>query len=145
MIQFFGRLFLENQVAISIHTQNLEQSGNKLLERFSTSGDTPQSRKTLRHIIAIERWGTSRLRMLLGEKPFASDSSREYYPPEQSAWNTLLDDLKRTRQELIALAPFLEGKQQKAKHDMFGEISAKAWLKYLNFHANAEASRVRAG
>ncbi|MFN3265428.1 MAG: hypothetical protein ACK41E_01180 [Deinococcales bacterium] len=129
---------------MATHAQHLEQSGNKLFERFSSIGDTPQSRKTLRHIIAIERWGTSRLRMLLGEKPFVLDSSRDYYPPEQSAWNVLLDDLKTTRKDLITLVPFLEGKTQKVAHNMFGELSARAWLKYLNFHSNAEAMRVRA-
>jgi hypothetical protein len=143
MIKFFGRLFLENPTPIATHQHNLEQSGQKLLARFSQAGDTPQSRKTLRHIVAIERWGTNRLRMLLGEKPFVQDSSQNFYPPETSAWNVLLEDLKTTRRELVALVPFLEGSNQKVDHNMFGDLSAKAWLKYLNFHANAEASRVR--
>jgi hypothetical protein len=145
MIKFFGRLFLENSTPIATHQHTLEQSGQKLLARFAGAGDTPQSRKTLRHIVAIERWGTNRLRMLLGEKPFAQDSSQQHYPPENSAWNVLLEDLKTTRHELVKLVPFLDGTSQKVDHTMFGDLSAKAWLKYLNFHANAEASRVRVG
>jgi hypothetical protein len=145
MIQFFGRLFLENSTSIATHAKNLEVSGQSLFERYAQAGDTAQSRKVLRHVIAIERWGINRLRMLLGEKPFAEDSSKGYYPPENSAWNALLDDFKTTRQELVALAPFLEGTSKKVAHNMFGEISAKAWLKYLGFHANTESSRVKVG
>jgi hypothetical protein len=143
MIKFFGRLFLENSTPIATHQHTLEQAGQKLLARFAQAGDTAQSRKTLRHIVAIERWGTNRLRMLLGEKPVVQDSSQNYYPPETSAWNVLLEDLKTTRHELVVLVPFLDDKSQKVAHNMFGDLSAKAWLKYLNFHANAEASRVK--
>jgi hypothetical protein len=145
MMQFFGKLFLENSTSTATHAKNLETSGQSLLERYAQAGDTAQSRKTLRHVIAIERWGISRLRMLMGEKPFAQDSSQGYYPSENSAWNALLDDFKTTRRELVALAPFLEGTNQKVAHNMLGELSAKAWLKYLTFHANAESSRVRVG
>jgi hypothetical protein len=51
MMQFFGKLFLENSTSTATHAKNLETSGQSLLERYAQAGDTAQSRKTLRHVI----------------------------------------------------------------------------------------------
>ncbi len=143
MLKFFAGLFLENQVSTTTYAQKLEGSGSRILQRFETIGENPSSRKILAHIVAIERWGLNRLRVLLGEKPLVMDSSKAYSPPQNSAWNSLLTDFKETRRELVALTPFLEDAKGKVAHNMMGDLSAKAWLRYLEFHASAESSKVR--
>ncbi len=40
-----------------------EASGKTILTRLANKADTPQNRKKLRHIIGIERWGQSRLKV----------------------------------------------------------------------------------
>ena len=143
MIKFFSSLFLENQVPTAVYVQKLENSGLKIVQRFEKAGESPNSRKILSHIVAIERWGLNRLRVLLNEKPLVMDSSRAYSPAKESAWNSLLADFKETRRELVALTPFLEDTKGKVAHNMMGDLSAKAWLKYLQFHASAESSKIR--
>ncbi len=142
-MKFFASLFLENKTPLSTHAQKLKTSGDKLLARYTELGDTPKSRELLRHVVAIERWGTNRLRVLLGEKPLVLDSSKSYYSPESSAWNVLLTELRDTRHELVELVPFFEGNNNKVAHNMMGGLSARAWLKYLEFHANAETGRLK--
>ena len=134
---------MENKIPLSTHTSKLRDNGAKLEAYFARAGDTPTSRRVLRHIVAIERWGLNRLRMLLGEKPLQLDSSQAYYPAETIAWNVLLTDFKDVRRELVALIPFLESTTNKVAHNMMGNLSPRAWLKYLDFHANAESSKVR--
>ncbi len=143
MLKFLAGLFLENQVSTGVYVQKLEGSGAKIVQRCEKAGESPASRKTLAHIVAIERWGLNRLRVLLNEKPLVMDSSQAYYPPKDSAWNSLLADFKETRRELVALTPLLEAAKGKVAHNMMGDLSAKAWLKYLEFHANTESSKIR--
>jgi hypothetical protein len=143
MIKFFAPLFLENSVPLTAYAQKLEFNGAKLEAHFKQAGDNPTSRRVLRHIVAIERWGLNRLRMLLKEKPLQMDSSQAHYPLESSAWSVLLTDFKDVRRELVALTPFLESATNKVAHNMMGDLSPRAWLKYLDFHANAESSKVR--
>jgi hypothetical protein len=143
MIKFFAPMFLENKIPLSIHADKLRDNGAKLEAYFAQAGDTPTSRRVLRHIVAIERWGLNRLRMLLGEKPLQMDSSQAFYPLESIAWSVLLTDFKDVRRELVTLTPFLESVNGKVAHNMMGDLSSRAWLKYLDFHANAESKRVR--
>ena len=143
MIKFFAPFFLENSVPLTTYAQKLEFNGAKIEAYFARAGDTPVSRRVLRHIIAIERWGLNRLRMLLKEKPLQMDSSQAHYPLETSAWSVLLTDFKDVRRELVALTPFLDSTTAKVAHNMMGDLSPRAWLKYLDFHANAESSKVR--
>jgi hypothetical protein len=143
MIKFFAPLFLENKISFSVHASKLRDNGAKLEAYFERAGDTPTSRRILRHIVAIERWGLSRLRMLLGEKPLQIDSSQDYYSPETIAWSVLLTDFKDVRHELVALIPFFESTTNKVAHNMMGDLSPRAWLKYLDLHANVGGSRVR--
>jgi hypothetical protein len=144
LMQLIAKLFLENKTPIAEHAKKLETSGAKVLERFDRAGDTETSRKTLVHIIAIERWGTNRLRVLAGEKPFERDENHAYKPAKESSWPELLEAFRTTRADLIGLAPKLEGETNKVMHNMMGELSGNAWLRYLETHANIESGRVKA-
>jgi hypothetical protein len=143
MMKLFAKIFLENNTPVAEHTKKLESNGAQLVERFTRLGDSDSSRRTLRHIVAIERWGTNRLRILLGEKPFERDDSNAYKPAQDASWPELLEVLKTTRADLVALAPRLEGKTNKVAHNAMGELSGRAWLKYLETHATLESKRVR--
>ncbi len=143
MMKLIAKLFLENNTPVAQHTKKLESNGTQLLEHFTRAGDTESSRRVLRHIVAIERWGTNRLRVLLGEKAFEQDGSRAYEPAIEATWPELLETLKTARADLVALAPRLEDKENKVPHNMMGELSGKAWLKYLNTHAGIESKRVK--
>jgi hypothetical protein len=148
VFQVAGKLFFENPARgkpYSALKTNLERSGAEILERFRQAGESELSRKQLRHITAIERWGTNRLRVLLNERPFERDENHAYKPSKDASWASLLEAFQATRAETIAVCDALERAQPTGTvaHNGLGEFSAKGWLGYLTSHANLESRRVR--
>jgi len=117
-----------------------------LLDRFRAAAAQPKAAPTLRHIVAIERWGQGRLRVALGDRPFVRDESGAYAPDPDAPLEQLLDDLRDARAETVALARRVaaEGRGDvQVDHNSLGPLTADGWLQYLNLHADFEAKRVR--
>jgi hypothetical protein len=125
-------------------TQTLNDSGEALHRDLERIEDTERNREQLRHIIAIERWGQSRLNVALGE-PFVQDESYAYKPSNTLAWSELKDVFIATRADSLSLAERLGSRNisQKVLHNQFGPISILAWLKYLESHARLESKKIR--
>lgn len=125
--------------------QKLAQDGEAIVQRIAAK-QTPQASTTLRHIIGIERWGQRRLQAALNE-PFVQDEYDGYQPGAADDWATLLDAFRTTRQATVALAQQLAATgitdQVVVPHNQFGPLPVRAWLSYLNTHANLESKRIR--
>lgn len=125
-------------------TSKLEQSAKNLNTRLQTIPDTQSNRNTLRHIIAIEKWGQRRLKVALGE-PLLDDENHTYKPSEQSSWEELKSLFGITRLETLAIARKLAKADplQTVPHNQFGPLSLLGWLRYLTTHAALESKRMR--
>jgi hypothetical protein len=122
----------------------LEKTGQTLTTRFSTLADTQKNRDTLRHIIAIEKWGQRRLGVALGEA-FVQDENHAYKPAEQSSWEELKSLFDITRLETLELAKTLSSVNlsQTVPHNQWGPLSVLGWLRYLTTHASLEGKRLK--
>ncbi len=129
-------------------SSQLESSKAKLNERLANVNDTSANRTLLRHIIGIERWGQRRLRVALGETPVL-DEYDDYQPSADLSWADLRNALSTTRQETVTLARQLGASSVdsslKVRHNDFGPLSLRGWLRYLNTHANIESQRFKKG
>ena len=129
------------------HIKALERSGDVLFKQLETLSDTPDNHKVLAHIITLERWGTHRVRVLLGEA-FVRDTSSDFAPDPDLSWDDLRQEFADTRQELLEVAQALEALGSRAKgfqveHNQFGPISGAGWLRYLNTHAFLESKKFK--
>lgn len=126
--------------------QQFEQSGRHLLERAEAVDDSDMNRKVMSHIIGIERWGQSRLKVGLGE-PFIKDEYNDYRPARDADWETLKGQFAKTRSETTALLGQIEAKSvdtsTKVVHNQHGRISLKGWMRYLDMHAGLESKRLK--
>jgi hypothetical protein len=142
-----GQLLVEMPVAFSPlerQIKALETSGNALAKQLETVPDSAENHKILAHIITIERWGTRRLKVVLGEA-FVRDASSDHAPDPDLSWDDLRQLFAETRQELLEVA---QGLGQRAKgfpveHNQFGPLSGAGWLRYLNVHAFIESRQFK--
>jgi len=126
--------------------ERLEASLNSLTARYAAAADEAKAAKTLRHVIGIERWGQRRLRVALGDVAYERDEHHAYKPPDDLPLGALVDELRATRAETVALARRVaaEGKEGVAvEHNGIGPLTAAAWLRYLRQHGDLESWRVR--
>ena len=142
-------LFVENPAQKKSFAQlqaNLEKSKTIIETRVikTASQNLEQHRATLRHIIGIERWGTERLKVALGEA-FKSDGQKDYHPDSSLDLTQLLQEFTKTRLETLRVAKLLESANSsiKIEHNNFGPISVKGWLGYLNVHGEIESRKLR--
>ncbi len=149
VLKLVAPLFIENPAQKQSFTQlmaKLEKSQGLIATRINAvkPQNLEKHRATLRHIIGIERWGTERLKVALGEA-FKPDGQKNYHPDPNSDFTALLEDFKNTRLETLRIAKLVEQQNPSAKieHNGFGELSIKGWLQYLNFHASSESLRLR--
>jgi hypothetical protein len=142
VFKFIAGLFFENPSKHKSFAQlrfALEQGSSVIESQLEVCKPNPE---LLRHIIAIEAWGQNRLRSSIGEVPFELDRSGKYAPDVGIGWSELRSSFRKTRQTTLDLLDRLEAANPTpVAHNQFGPISAKAWIWYLNTHANLEAKR----
>jgi hypothetical protein len=149
IFRFLAQWFIErpaNKRTVAELISRLERSSGPIIERATTVTDTPANRKQLRHIIGIERWGQRRLRAFLGEPP-PHDEYDGYQPADSLTLAELTSAFQQTRQETLALARQAEAAgvppTAKVAHNAAGDFSLRAWLGYLNSHAEMESKRLK--
>jgi len=124
----------------------LELSAKLMDERLKSCLDSPNNRRLLCHVVGIERWGQRRLRVALGE-PFLAEEYDHYRPSMERTWHNLMDEWNTTRQSTLALAKDLSQpstlQELKIAHNMYGPLSLKGWLRYLDIHASSEGKRIK--
>ncbi len=126
--------------------EKLAANGESLSHRLEKYPDSERNRQVLNHIIGIEQWGQSRLRVGLGE-PFKEEEYDTYRPSRSRSWEQLKAEFRMTRKRTVALAEALDDSQvdqfMKVKHNRYGMITLGAWLRYLDMHANLESKRMK--
>ncbi|WP_420630214.1 DinB family protein [Candidatus Leptofilum sp.] len=142
-------LFLERpakKLTMSAWGEKLTASGEAIGQKLDKIPDSQSNRQMLSHIIGIEQWGQSRLRVGLGE-PFKEEEYDGYRPSQNRSWEQLKTEFRIVRRKTVALAEELDNKQadqfMTVKHNQFGEISLGAWLRYLDFHTSRESKRIK--
>ena len=117
----------------------LEASGQRISQKLVEKHPYKFTYWNLRHIIGIEKWGQSRLRVALGE-PFVFDEYDDYRPSNGLSWNELQDEFAQTRAETLALISEIRDNDSyhsyRILHNEFGELSVDSWLFYLRIHAD---------
>ncbi|MBK8902348.1 MAG: DinB family protein [Anaerolineaceae bacterium] len=150
MFQRFLRHFLLERPGqkwtMSAWGEKLTASGEKIERRLQKAPDSERNRQVLSHIVGIELWGQSRLRVGLGE-PFKEDDYDSYRPSRSRTWEQLKAEFRLVRKKSVALAEALDDNMvdqfMKVKHNRYGMITLGAWLRYLDMHANAESKRIK--
>ena len=127
-------------------TQRLEEAEQSIEARLSGKNYTEFNHRVLSHIIGIERWGQSRLRVFLGD-PFTQDEYNGYRPARDMPWDELVGQFSATRSETISigrgLADASVAPDRPVLHNQLGPLSARAWLRYLQTQASREIMQVR--
>jgi hypothetical protein len=142
-----GRLLFERQAKGKTGIQfaeDLERSGRELMARFQSAAETERNHGVLTHIIGIEKWCQFRAQVAQGA-PFREEEYTLHRPPRNTSWADLRAMFEQTRRESVALARGLSSAQltQKVRHNMYGEITTGAWMRYIYLHGNLEARRLR--
>jgi hypothetical protein len=148
IMQGFAWLLLERKIqgkSYKGYSQLFEESCRLIQSLIDRAEDNSKNRWELLHIIGMERWMQSRMRVALGA-PFIQEEYDSYRPPEDTPWQ----DLKRTffdvREASCDLCIEFEAKNvdpaQKIVHNSVGEMSVKAWMEYVLSHSNRHAKRM---
>ncbi|GAA3997401.1 DinB family protein [Deinococcus rubellus] len=124
--------------------RSLDEAGMRLERRVAQADDTEANRQQLRHIIGIERWGQSRLKVL-GGSGFVMDGHRLYLPAESLDLAGLRQLASLTRAQTSDLVHSFGAQPPlgKVEHNSLGPLSARAWLRYLTLHAEFESRRLK--
>ncbi|MFO8151501.1 MAG: hypothetical protein R6T93_14570 [Trueperaceae bacterium] len=149
LLRFLVTVFVErpaHRAGAERLSERLEASMARLGARYAAAADEAKAAETLRHVIGIERWGQRRLKVALGEAAYERDEHHGYKPPDDLPLDALVDELRVTRAETVALGRRVaaEGRSGVAvEHNGIGPLSAAGWLRYLRQHGDLESWRVR--
>ncbi|MCO5182829.1 MAG: hypothetical protein M9965_02680 [Anaerolineae bacterium] len=128
------------------HASQLQQSGEVLSKRLGSMMDSDRNRQVLSHIIGIERWSQSRLRVPLGSE-FVNDEYDRYRPKRDTSWSDLKTQFHTTRAASVDLVGALQAADVDPatiiKHNNYGPLTIRGWLHYINMHANLESKRLK--
>jgi hypothetical protein len=122
----------------------LEAAGRDLTKQIANAAHTDRNHRVITHIIGIERWSQSRVKVALGE-PFKPDEYDGYRPPKDTAWDALLPMFEATRQETINLAKNASPSvlETLVKHNTYRDLKVRGWLQYMQVHANFESRKLK--
>ena len=147
LVGTLARFFIENRaryVSYAEACQNLKNGGETAAAALRKAADTSANREQAGHVISMERWGAARLRSLLEGNGEKTDESGSYRPDAGLDMTALAQEFEKARAETLNLAARLEPQaSQRARHNEFGKLSGKAWLVYLNNHANMESHDIQ--
>lgn len=134
-----------NGKSVAEHVQGLHQSRTAVLERYEQASANDDNHRVMTHIIGIERWIQSRIRVALGEA-LRDDEYDDYRPERETEWADLQTLFEETRADGIQLAENLDDSmlQQRIRHNMFGEMTLGGWLQYMDVHSDFESKRLKA-
>ena len=134
------------KTSLSELSARLESSGAEINSRAAIAADAESTRKTLRHISGIERWGQSRLRVFLGE-PAIDDEYGDYRPSDDLSVDEARAFFMTTRAQTIDLVDRLDragvAPDARSLHNGLGPLTVRGWLRYLEMHARLESKRMR--
>ncbi|MEM7130925.1 MAG: hypothetical protein AAF702_31680 [Chloroflexota bacterium] len=152
-MSFIGKMFrvlmsdrLAGDKSVEALMSELAKSKESIANQLASAEDTDGHREKLAHVIGIERWGQSRLKVALGES-LKMDEYDGYRPETTKTVSELAEDFSQTRDETLAIAEQLKAipgvETQTVTHNDMGEMRVRSWLQYLEMHAAFELRRVK--
>ncbi len=124
----------------------LAASQQTMVDSIQAASDTEKNQSVVRHLIGIERWSQSRLRVFLGGE-LVMDEYDGYQPAADLDMAALADQFVETRQATVGLAQELSDAgitdDQTVPHNDMGDVSARTWLAYIRGHGQQEAKRLK--
>ena len=121
------------------------ESSTVIQDLIDRAEDDAKSRWELLHVIGMERWMQSRMKVALGA-PFIQEEYDGYRPPEDTPWADLKQTFIEVREASCDLCTEFDAKNvdaaQKIKHNQAGPMSVKAWMEYVLRHGNGHAKRM---
>ncbi len=125
--------------------QELQDSGAVVHGRIANGAGSEKDRTQARHVVGIERWAQSRLRVFLGNE-LVMDEYDSYRPEAESDMAALAAAFKATREETVELAGKLNAAnipaEQTVPHNDAGDMTVRGWLGYINIHALRESKSI---
>lgn len=135
------------KLSLGDHARVLHDSGAELQARLAETPDSDRNRQVLNHIVGIERWSQSRLRVALGE-PYQRDEYDDYRPKRDATWDELRAQFATTRAQTVVLAGELQqggvDSDTTVPHNSYGPLTVRGWLRYINTHCVLESKRIKA-
>lgn len=126
----------------------LEKGREGVLALMDSAADTPENRKTARHVIGIERWGQHRLGVLKGQ-PLTVDEYDSYQPQDGLDMAQLRNAFNVVRGQTIDLIKEFKAAgvplDRKVFHNDIKEFTLRGWIGYFSGHANIEMKRLKKG
>jgi hypothetical protein len=126
----------------------LQQNQTTVYARLIKAASSTFNRERAAHVIGIERWSAQRLHVLLGE-PLVLDEYDGYAPSATLSMAQLAEEFTQTREATLALVRQLRDAgvdiRQTVKHNEAGELSAGAWLFYIENHTGRETAFLMRG
>lgn len=135
-----GMKWLTKGTSLEDVAAELEASGKRATQQLIERLPSEKNYEILSHLIGIERWGQSRLKVAMGE-PLNMEEYDRHRPAIGQSWNQLQDAFNATREQTIELAEKLAADELGdviVPHNEFGDLTTLQWLVYLRMHANAE-------
>lgn len=125
---------------------NFSANGEAIFDRLSRAADSDRNRELLRHIIGIEKWGRGRLQSAVQHRPWVMDGHHEYKPDENKTLPELIEIFQDQRRRTVEFAQSLHEapptENEKVPHNGLGDLSLRAWLRYLDKHADLESRKI---
>lgn len=126
--------------------RTLHKDGQAVADRWRSAPENDKNHARMTHIIGIERWAQARLRDKLLGGPASEREYDTYRPAKQTPWGEIVPLFEATRADTLALIDELDAAglgDATAPHNDWGNLTARAWMIYLNAHATMESKRIR--
>ncbi|MEM7029987.1 MAG: hypothetical protein AAF629_10515 [Chloroflexota bacterium] len=125
--------------------QQLVENKKMLTDKLAVATDSEENRQQIRHVIGIERWAQSRLKVVLGE-PFKQEEHDGYLPANNKPVANLAQVFDETRQETLTIAQQLAEvssvETQVVNHNAMGAMTVRSWLQYIDTHGTYELRKL---
>lgn len=122
----------------------LERAGESTAKRIAGAPESPMNQRVINHIIGIEHWSISRMRVAQGA-PLLDDEYDVYRPAQTIAQAELTALFEAVRRESAALVRSLTPEQLDftVPHNAYGPLTMRGWAGYVRGHASAETLKLR--
>lgn len=145
----FRVLMIDRQAgnkSVSDLMTDLGASKERILAQVANASDIEGHREKMAHVVGIERWSQSRIKVALGES-FIQEEYDGYRPDVSKSLADLTQDFAQTRDETLAIGEQLKAvdgvEEQSVAHNDMGDMRIRSWLQYLEIHAPFELKKVK--
>lgn len=148
IMKVFAWLLLERKIqgkSYQQYNQRFQESSSYIQNLIDLAEANQKNRWELLHIIGMERWMQSRMKVALGAL-LVQEEYDGYRPPDDTSWHDLKQMFIDVRKDSCDLCAKFDAKNvdpaQKIEHNSVGPLSVKAWMEYVVSHSNRHANKM---